>query len=104
MSDQRLIADLIYSTQFKDFYDLTNDEVDALVTEIERLRGAVSFARSVIKSGEPWTETCEQILCTSPSPNCGVCGDDPHECAKVPVSQCPGRDTSPTRAPESGQK
>ena len=39
-----------------------NDEALALIDEIERLRKALAFARSVIKSGEPWTETCEQEL------------------------------------------
>jgi len=29
-------------------------------SEIERLRGALAFARSAIKSGDPWTETCER--------------------------------------------
>lgn len=30
--------------------------------EIDRLRQALAFACSVIKSGESWTEACEQIL------------------------------------------
>ena len=30
--------------------------------EIERLRKALAFAASAIKSGEPWTETCEREL------------------------------------------
>ena len=30
--------------------------------EIARLRQALAFARSVIKSGEPWTPECERII------------------------------------------
>jgi len=30
--------------------------------EIERLRRALAFARSCIKSGEAWSETCEREL------------------------------------------
>jgi hypothetical protein len=30
--------------------------------EIEQLRAALAFAASVIKSGEPWSPTCEQII------------------------------------------
>lgn len=36
-----------------------------LVPDAETLRGvgmALAFAASVIKSGEPWTETCEQMI------------------------------------------
>ena len=32
--------------------------------EIARLRQAVAFAACTIRSGEPWTETCERILVT----------------------------------------
>jgi hypothetical protein len=41
----------------------------ALVAEVRRLRGenarlreALAFAQSVIKSGEPWTQTCEDVI------------------------------------------
>jgi hypothetical protein len=37
-------------------------EIKRLRAEIERLRAALSFARSVIKSGEPWTDECERRL------------------------------------------
>lgn len=61
MSDQRLIADLIYSTQFKEFYDLTNDEVDALVTEIERLRVFVSTVKSASATAvEGYMDDCDE--------------------------------------------
>lgn len=29
---------------------------------IRRMRKALKFARSVIKSGEPWTEECERTI------------------------------------------
>ena len=37
-------------------------ERDELRAEVERLKKAVAFARCTIKSGEPWTDTCEDIL------------------------------------------
>jgi hypothetical protein len=37
-------------------------EVERLRAEIERLKAALAFARSVIKSGEPWTDECERRL------------------------------------------
>jgi hypothetical protein len=39
----------------------SSDEV-ALWKEVERLREALAFAASVIKSGEPWTTTCEEVI------------------------------------------
>lgn len=30
--------------------------------QVKKLRHALAFARSVIKSGEPWTQTCEEII------------------------------------------
>ena len=30
--------------------------------ELERARQGLAFACSVIKSGEPWTDTCEKII------------------------------------------
>lgn len=30
--------------------------------EIQRLRKALAFAKSTIKSGEPWGDECERIL------------------------------------------
>lgn len=30
--------------------------------ELARLREALAFARSVIKSGEPWTPECERLI------------------------------------------
>jgi hypothetical protein len=36
--------------------------VDRLRLVIARLRGALAFARSVIKSGEPWSTTCDQVI------------------------------------------
>ncbi len=38
------------------------EDVQALESERDRLRGALAFAASCIKSGEPWTETCEQEI------------------------------------------
>lgn len=35
---------------------------DDLEAENGRLRAALAFAASVIKSGEPWTTTCEQVI------------------------------------------
>jgi hypothetical protein len=35
---------------------------DAIVRERDELRAALAFARSVIKSGEPWTDECERRL------------------------------------------
>lgn len=35
---------------------------EALALENTRLRGALGFAASVIKSGEPWTTTCEKMI------------------------------------------
>lgn len=33
-----------------------------IINERDRLRRALAFARSVIKSGEPWTATCEREI------------------------------------------
>lgn len=41
---------------------MLKNQLNAAKEEIERLRKAVAFARSVIKSGEPWSETCEIML------------------------------------------
>jgi len=30
--------------------------------EVMRYRRALAFARSCIKSGEPWTDTCEDVI------------------------------------------
>jgi hypothetical protein len=40
----------------------TNYYTRPMLAEIERLQRALAFACSVIKSGEPWTETCEKEL------------------------------------------
>jgi hypothetical protein len=40
----------------------TTTEVANLRAERLALRQAVAFFASVIKSGEPWTETCERTL------------------------------------------
>ena len=40
--------------------------VTEMVIEIERLRTAVGFACSVIKSGEAWGEVCAEMLRTTP--------------------------------------
>lgn len=37
-------------------------EMPALRSRVEALTGALSFAACVIKSGEPWTETCERTI------------------------------------------
>jgi hypothetical protein len=37
-------------------------EVARLRAENERLRKALAFAASVIKSGESWTATCEDVI------------------------------------------
>lgn len=41
---------------------LIDPPAKAVLNEVVKLRRALGFARSVIKSGEPWTETCEQII------------------------------------------
>lgn len=33
-----------------------------LRAEVRRLREALAFAQSAIKSGEPWTTTCEEVI------------------------------------------
>jgi hypothetical protein len=38
------------------------DEIDRLREERRRLREALAFAQSAIKSGEPWTQTCEDVI------------------------------------------
>ncbi len=38
------------------------DDVKAILDERDVLRGALTFFASVIKSGEPWTETCEKTF------------------------------------------
>lgn len=40
----------------------TRQAAACALAEIDRLRKALSFAASVIKSGEPWTETCEREI------------------------------------------
>ena len=37
-------------------------EIATLRATVEKLRGALGFAASVIKSGEPWTPTCEREI------------------------------------------
>lgn len=37
----------------------------AVAAERDRLRGALAFAASVIKSGEPWTDRCEEVIGTA---------------------------------------
>lgn len=36
------------------------DERDARAAEVAKLRRVICFFASVIKSGEPWTETCQR--------------------------------------------
>lgn len=36
--------------------------LEIAIQEIGKLRQALGFASSVIKSGEPWTETCENEI------------------------------------------
>ena len=38
------------------------NELERMRAENDRLREALAFARSVIKSGEPWTPTCEEVI------------------------------------------
>lgn len=40
-------------------YERTVDMLRRSGEENERLREALAFAASAIKSGEPWTDTCE---------------------------------------------
>ena len=53
-------------------------EVDRLRTRLAALEGLAAFFRSVIKSGEPWTEQCQEeydaALAGSAQEPCGVCG------------------------------
>lgn len=42
--------------------NITKAALENAEAEIERLQGALGFAASVIKSGEPWTETCEREI------------------------------------------
>ena len=37
-------------------------DVDKMQTDLAYAREAVGFFASVIKSGEPWTSTCQQAL------------------------------------------
>lgn len=36
--------------------------LDAKESRIRRLRAALAFAQSAIKSGEPWTDRCEEVI------------------------------------------
>lgn len=38
------------------------DRIQSLEAEVARLREALAFAESCIKSGEPWTQTCEEMF------------------------------------------
>lgn len=59
MSDPRTT---ITPEMWEHFQQLSKEHHNRQQAEIERLRRAVAFARSVIKSGEPWTDTCEKEL------------------------------------------
>ena len=39
-----------------------SDEIKRLQRELKVARGALGFASSVIKSGEPWTTACEEVI------------------------------------------
>ena len=41
---------------------IPSDREIALTRRVDELRKALAFAASVIKSGEPWTETCESVI------------------------------------------
>lgn len=41
-------------------FDMLCKEVDEAEARIAKLRGVLKFFSSVIKSGEPWTNTCER--------------------------------------------
>jgi hypothetical protein len=43
-------------------YDTEAEEVFTLLAYIDRLERALSFAACTIKSGEPWTDTCEREI------------------------------------------
>ena len=45
-----------------DRIDELQSEIAFLEEEIYELRKALSFAACCIKSGESWTETCEEII------------------------------------------
>lgn len=45
---------------YKERYRTACREVASVHRENERLRGALGLFRCVIKSGEPWTDTCER--------------------------------------------
>jgi hypothetical protein len=55
MVDAHLVSDLIHSVKVKGFYDLTNQEVDTLIAEIERLRAALAdIQREACALGPEW--------------------------------------------------
>ncbi len=37
-------------------------QVDVLVIQVNQMRNALAFAKSVIKSGESWSDTCEEEI------------------------------------------
>jgi hypothetical protein len=41
---------------------LSLKEIEAMLNEHGKLERCVSFFRSVIQSGEPWTDTCQKEL------------------------------------------
>jgi hypothetical protein len=45
------------------------------MTREQKLERCLGFFASVIKSGEPWTETCEWEFREALEPACGTCND-----------------------------
>jgi len=42
--------------------EIPTDRELELTERVKTLHQALAFAASVIKSGEPWTETCESVI------------------------------------------
>jgi len=48
-----------------DAREASNKDLEArreMAEQLRRCHRALAFARSVIKSGEPWTDTCEDVI------------------------------------------
>jgi hypothetical protein len=48
--------------QLKITIDSLNEDRYALRSKLAKMRDALAFAASVIKSGEPWTDKCEEVI------------------------------------------
>lgn len=52
------------------------DRIIAIEAREAKLRETVGFFASVIKSGEPWTETCERMKCAALEPSQPTAGGE----------------------------